>query len=1667
MYNEDYEDYSENDSYVEEIHSPDKKTLGIIAVILVILIFATTIFFSRGIDEGVKLKTDDGDLQFSGTLSVNGEIVDTFYNEGEKIKANANGNDKTSVVIGTSNLDGIQVKNSKIVNLNGGKITLISGFGDIELSDDQYYVDENGNIVVEIDPNADLGVDPSLIDFDSNEPLEFELQIVTGNDETGEEYVFQIPAEMYFSEFVGTGCIQLGRGLVNEPTHYGELIIDTKIKITCDSFDDLYSFVEWNGDPKGNVEVHFKDTYSTNLSFAPLAVKSNPNPDTYDVKIIYVPHVKEKGQKADFRVNFQLENSNQSITFKTINENLEQCVLVETIDDTIEGENDEARIRVDTTKCINPVEISICDNDYGCSGGAEGEIFPQTQKFTLDKSSRTVSFSRGEIPGVYGATVVAKVKGFEKVKVSEKEIFVLPTDETIFPKRFVVSLMGKGARDSVTIRNTDLAENYEVEASICNLYESSLGIDDSGLPLFGDAFSGEEEWISSFATDPNTYGGTGFYQSALSNSLQSLSSARYNAFSTSALESSKIKRAYLDGLEIEETITTLDQYADKTIDEIDELNAAIDDQILNDDIKVGAQIISLVGTISSINSSAIALCLNIGSDLSAANSADPGAVCGTGGTTSMIASLTTAQSEQCSLSGVILADLLFQTNNMYSLYQQLNAQLNKQDNIDGKNAYESAKEIKEKTAEAVELMGETIEYLDLALSAASINDFTTASKEFDDAKYYLELAKNNTDELVELTKEIRESQTLADESFTVLIEEEPSDAELAVAITSALVSIVDLLTTSIVSSELVSTSLVAASESSVTAAIDASSKCASSYPSSTCCSQATALGAMEGKILATNAKANGDTLLISSALSTAGLALQGLEIYDQAANSYSEELTTARTTLTSAIEESDTATLASSKASSSLEEAIKSAEKLSTLTKETSANSTYLSNLNIEQKFHDFDRERLVGLVSTLYQSGYVAGAYSGGVYSAKDTGLSFAGALKEDCDNTVKLTLPDYKTNLMQDALNVEVDKENILTQWLFRDAKIFGVYEEQEVDLLFANDNLKQNTYATITIKYNENRKNGIVKPTGTFGPFNLADDVTEEKEYKFHMKFNVAPRIEPIKESSALCNNTNVLGATGEEALPNTLLTWDFESINPETTEGKYLDATQLSILLTKNISAIDAYLSNTNVSCPKNPVSDVILNLVPRHQENLEFINQLTGFGQDYDSCFLPLSTITFDDYPALYYYLDQETEVIYNDNLFEVELPSTASEFLKLMDFNINLIRDGYGTDFQNDFYRYFTTKILSASPSFLDPDKGISKYFRDKKKFYFTSDEKELLPSTDFIINDAGLYRVKLIIDFDEVPLIIAGRTTSKIKVQLEPIKPISENVSPFYYLPFDGGVGLDIDNARRFFGIELNSSKSFPISKATNTYAIDKQRDALVKLDYSEEQDIFELNSVKSMQGKLLTAEYSEDKQEIKFSPNVATPLLFEINGNSGESAFMKYKLKTNTKEVPGKTHNLFLHDSIDTCKDFYGYKMDYVRDTPDILLSGTEYGIGYDYVDSPGKVFTSTIAYAPISGDFELDFEESKEFANISSVNTPTGSTVFLSGIDGFEYNNKNEENTIGDLKTLFEAVKNRDVCISRRGTIETYYWSEERLIDEASITTNTNFKDKLAGAKLACIK
>ena len=1709
---------------------PIRKIVVALLILLVLVIGIILFLNLQKQKEDNKLFGPNGEeINSNITISKNGELIDSFKTDGNNLEFKSNPSERITGKIKTNIKNNGKLTTKIVIKRPDG--TTIS----VKTDPNEVYIDEDGELNFSINPLEDLGLEGYFDEntqtyvFDEEENVELELEFVITDEETGETTIIEIPTSFTFVQFIDNGCIALSRTYVRETTHYGMLELNAKLRVLCEVEGDLVSNIEWKEERKGNAEVIIGN-YKEALLLAPFdkTAMSVPMQGEYDIKINFVPFEENAGEKATFAVNFGLGTNKAKIDFDLMLDNLEQCVKIIPESLKIGSNEDSTRMTIDVSSChSSTVEISMCSNDPDCSGGSEGGIGLSQAAFSLSplgNSSKTIAVSRNEISGAYGIPIHARVSGTEKVFIDEKVVIVEPTpEENITPDKFVISLLG-GAKDSVRITNKTLAEDVDIEASICAVYKSSLGIKgDTSLGASVTSYAGlGTTWWRDLATNPDRYSGSGKYQAALINTLAQMDNMRATTQAASKGKNMVIKQAYLAGANAQDSMTDAVEDATSTTEDIQELIDALDQINQLADTDMGSQILAMVTSTASLTANSSVLCGRLSAQETTLSTAAASCY-----QVAEISSLpqgasTTAAALQCGSLGKQILDATNTINQLYSMYQQIDALSNENESVNAENSKENMETAIEQTKEAQELFGKSLGNLNLALGAASVDSFDSASKDDAKAARYLTLAKQQATQALQKATTAKATFATAADELTTLPADEATKTDLIISCIQLLLSIINAFATLTgASAEVLSSTLeVQTAMPGLIAAANAG--VADKNPG--CVSAVTSLTSLNSALSSTILQLKVQSSSVLEIVTLSNSVYQAFSAYRQMTADYAAPLTSTLAAQQTAITSINEAVTYLTALDDILPDAIKAAEWLALQEKDSSDAASYLMT-NIYATDGNYNRTRMVGVIGSAISGGFVNGAYEGGVYTTADTfgtassspvrdssnvDTSNAGGantakvennnkkifladetesdnstydvsnLKEDCANKVKLKLPDYIINLLADGKQISVSNPGVTSVWDFSDSQVFDVFEKQEVGMVFVNSGLKKNGYGIVEINVIKHKHDQPTVTNSEFGPFNIPDSGAEPITVKYHFKFNAEPRKgnNYVAFRGNDCTNGLARGKMGNEALPKVIMSWDWNSVKsvgsfsgsskPYRTmtsatigsggsEEPYIDATQLTILLSKKLGALSNFLDSVSASCPPNPAKEILEKVIPKITDPLTGVpttgedpNAITG-----TDCYIPLTTRTYDGKPALYYYVEDKPITEWEEWFSDVERLNNAEELNNLLEFNVNLIRDGYGTDFQYDFYTSFSRTILKAGPSFLDPEMGAKKYLQDSDNAYFSSQANFLKKNQKWAIPDAGMYKVKMVVDFDNgiAKIFNGGAPSAKIIFDLYSLEPVNNNYSPLYYTPVDGFVGLNASSNRRGYGSTANTE--LVISKLDGAVLDPTQKEALVKITSSKINNFFILNALPSMRGKVLDYTYNynpitkmDDNSKMILSPTVATPMIFELRGNAGEETLFLYNIKRDNSDITSNIDNAFVLSGSKECSDLAGNPITgfYTR-APDSKSVKT-YGVALPMADVTGKTYLKTVAYSPVEYSYSITKPLNGQIFTSNDL-VGINNLVSLEGISGMAYNDKKSNQVADSLYNALKGVEQKSLCVSSLGSREVFWWPEDSLFDKESMS------------------
>ncbi|MGI6589406.1 MAG: hypothetical protein ACOX1V_01955 [Candidatus Iainarchaeum sp.] len=1717
--NEYYSDYDSDNSSNKKTEITTTKKI----MIVLLLIFVAIIIIFLAIDllsqENNRLffSADGKKFKQSVTISKNGELIDSGSIDGENLVIKSNPQEIIKGKITLPSNKGTKKSGKITITNSGGRITILN-------NGEGFYINENGEIVFTIDP-ADLIDWGDYYDENTGEyifPNDFNysttFEIVVIDEETGEEIIIIAPVDFLFTQTNKTSCIELNRTFVNESTHYGSLSVPIKLGVVCEANSNLMSSITWESERMGNVELILENGYSMVLTDYNKSLITSPMINEYPLQIIFTPLKEFAGEKAYFAINFSIDGVESKIDFEVPIDNLEQCIQISSNELIIPKESDSTTLTIDTSTCYSDrITITLCDNDPNCSGGVEGGINLSQTSFTLSpkqNSSKIITIEKDEIPGVYGIPIYARVSGSSKVFIDEKIVLIEPfKGEEVYPEKYVVSLLGT-SKDSIQIRNNSLAEDVEVNTSICNLYKNSMGISGTASKAYLVQGSSGGSWWGTLVKDNEKYAGSGKYQAALFNLIQKLDQKRFELQNESTTQNSSIKQAYLLTKDMQEKMTLTTQNNEEMVNDLKNLKEKLEEINKFAELDLVSQLVGLTTSATSIIVSINLLTADVTS-VTAATTTMAGSVCPSASYPVGIAlEEATKAGVEASSAKTLALTIATTLSSTYNLYSNLISLTKDVESINATSAFNNTKNAFDNMTLAKNEADISLNYAKLALVEASINSFYSINIEDLAAKKNLELVLIHSQNALDYITTAQEYLLDAIDDITIGLPDVQSNVENIIQITAMIVELLTQLPFLELNVDAIITSMTIASGATTEAIALAATECEESFGSSTgCCALAsttgpTALAAMQ----ATNLTGLETLTTIKNTIGIVNGVYGLTRAYQNMTNDYSEDYMNASSKLNELIPKVNETRIALENLINYLPQAIDAADWLGNNSKKISEVANYTSE-EYGVGGENYNKKRLNGIIGTALANGFVNGAYQGGVYTTqtnamgsfyfhpketleKNLNLKFASTndLLEDCENKVTLTLPAYKINLLKDAQKPNLTANGIMAAWDFSDLKVYDVFEEQTADMVFVNSGVKKNVYGVLELPITKHNYENPIQVTGDFGPFDVPNE-SESVTYKYHMKFNTIPRksnnyTKPIGENA--CGVGILRGETAStSSTPRIILSWDWNSVNSPKfsqiqnnsnysrkinsaiigTNSKlepFIDATQLSILISKKLGSLEYYLETAQTTCPINPVEEIIEQIAPIIPSST--LQSYTQGEEIVQKCYLPLTTRDYDGKPALYYYLPEnysQTNYV-NENNDETDIQKTSSreELINLLDFNAYLIRDGYGIDFQSDFVVSYSSKLFSTAFSFVNPQAGINNYFYNVDRFFFSSKANSLISKKDWVLPDAGKYRVRLLIDFDdEARLFRVSSPSAKIIVVMDLIEPVNTDYSPLYYTPIDGFTGLSANNNRIGYGSSITSGAEFPITNYQGITISSNQKKSLYKLTHKKITDFFTLNALPSMRSKILDHSLSpnDNSSTLIFTPTTINPIIFEIKETIGQRPILNYSFKRDTMDISSKMNSSIISSTLKGCKDYSNeQETTFINNGPDVG-DGKIYGDLLPISQKEGVNYVKTIIYAPTNAVYSIKNPEMKVYTP-NSINATETNTI-LSGINSMPKNHSSIGETINSLEDILLGVEKGSICVSKLGTREVYYWPEEQIFEEKYV--GKEYTNLIQNAQNNCLK
>ncbi|MFH1664445.1 MAG: hypothetical protein ABH986_06635 [archaeon] len=438
----------------------------------------------------------------------------------------------------------------------------------------------------------------------------------------------------------------------------------------------------------------------------------------------------------------------------------------------------------------------------------------------------------------------------------------------------------------------------------------------------------------------------------------------------------------------------------------------------------------------------------------------------------------------------------------------------------------------------------------------------------------------------------------------------------------------------------------------------------------------------------------------------------------------------------------------------------------------------------------------------------------------------------------------------------------------------------------------------------------------------------------------------------------------------------------------------------------------------------------------------------------------------------------ETNYYYCDaSQFSMELVDRIIKFRQSdssrvgsFDFNATLISDNYSSEFFSDFDFW----AMKTNESFDTP----TKYLNEASEADYSVVRKYFAENKiDFSVRNAvgteiqpGWYHVTVSVEPERL-----GIELFLIKSSADLEQEMLSEDSVFYYIPFDGKIGLKENTFNR-----INYGSSFDVSSISNKFNVNDSYSIYSSPNLSaysvlwlRQFDSFnELNSG-LYKGTLmeLARDTTTNLRTIKFYPSYATPLLLKAElSRQAEPAAIYYAVYSSQleKELISADNLISWNGLGSSCLDFTGSPVGFYSDrkaepmdTPNLGQNNLAnvFKLSWNNASLTGKTFLNSVVYSPVN--VPVSYLRLIPFAVRS--NNPFSSTVLYSkndlssrsdqnwialqgvqGVTELKFNSAPNDNA-DSLRDLFDLIKSGYACVKNQENFSYILWNEEKLLQE----------------------
>jgi hypothetical protein len=318
--------------------------------------------------------------------------------------------------------------------------------------------------------------------------VEGKIYIVFEQPNTHVQFTVELPTTINISSDANPGesCLLLKTNKTKYVTEQGQVLMDFELQNACTSNGvplelDALS-VSSPGEIPGIAQVQVTSATGAKTGYSALdggnrIILANiaPNEKLYG-SVAFAPDEQTIGKTVNLQISFQAKfnsqtiNSNpSSLTFTISVINLKECMSISS-DAGPTAFTEKAKVIVDSTACLGQkIDVILCKDDSGCSGGADGKISLSKKSFTIQDKAEEIEAYAPTYPGTYGISVYARVRGLAGFNdIGEVTVSFSEQDTKFFNlNKTELNLIGEGSQDYVILTNKMLQQNVAVKANGC------------------------------------------------------------------------------------------------------------------------------------------------------------------------------------------------------------------------------------------------------------------------------------------------------------------------------------------------------------------------------------------------------------------------------------------------------------------------------------------------------------------------------------------------------------------------------------------------------------------------------------------------------------------------------------------------------------------------------------------------------------------------------------------------------------------------------------------------------------------------------------------------------------------------------------------------------------------------------------------------------------------------------------------------------------------------------------------------------------------------------------------------------------------------------------------------------------------------------------------------